>query len=52
MGQILKNRIETKREFGIFYKKGIKVLLEITSGNIKKERLKLKELIKNNRWAI
>ena len=51
MGQILRNHIKTKREFGIFYKKGIGVLLEITSGNIKKERLNLKELVKSNRQA-
>ena len=33
----------------MFYKKGIGVLLKITSGNIKKEGLKLKELTKGNR---
>ena len=49
MGWILKNYIKTKREFGIFYKKGIKVLLEIISSNIKKERLNPKELVKGNR---
>ena len=49
MGQILRNHIGTRREFGIFYKKGMGVLLEITLGNIKKERLKLKELVKGNR---
>ena len=27
------------------------VLLKITSGNIKKEGLKLKELAKSNKWA-
>ena len=48
MGRILGNHIGTKREFKIFYKKGIGVLLEITSGNIKKEKLKLKELVKGN----
>ena len=51
MGWILKNYIGTKREFKTFYKKGIGVLLEITSGNIKKKRLKLKELVKNNKQA-
>ena len=49
MGRILKNHIKTRREFKIFYKKGIGVLLEITSGNIKKEKLNLKELVKSNR---
>ena len=44
-----KNYIRTKREFKIFYKKGIEVLLEIILGNIKKERLKLKELIKGDK---
>ena len=51
MGWILKNYIKTKREFGIFYKKGIKVLLEIILGNIKKEKLNLKESVKGNKWA-
>ena len=49
MGRILRNYIRTKREFGIFYKKGTGVLLEIILGNIKKERLNLKELVKGNR---
>ena len=49
MGQILRNHIKTRREFRIFYRKGIGVLLEITSGNIKKERLNLKELVKGNK---
>ena len=49
MGRILKNHIETRREFRTFYGKGIEVLLEITSGNIKKERLNLKILVKGNR---
>ena len=49
MGWILGNHIKTKREFGTFYRKGIRVLLEITSGNIKKEKLNLKELVKGNR---
>ena len=49
MGRILGNHIGTKREFKIFYKKGIGVLLEITSGNIKKKRLKVKGLVKGNK---
>ena len=48
MGWILRNHIKTKREFRIFYKKNIGVLLEITSGNIKKEKLNLKELVKSD----
>ena len=42
MGRILRNHIGTRREFGIFYRKGIGVLLKITSGNIKKKRVKNK----------
>ena len=49
MGWILRNHIKTKREFKIFYKKSIGVLLEIILGNIKKEKLNLKELVKDNR---
>ena len=49
MGWILKNHIKTRREFKTFYKKSIGVLLEIISGNIKKERLNLKELVKSNK---
>ena len=49
MGWILGNYIGTKREFKIFYRKDIGVLLKITSGNIKKEKLKLKESVKGNR---
>ena len=49
MGRILRNYIKTKREFGIFYRKGIRVLSEITSGNIKKEKLKPKELVKGDK---
>ena len=48
MGRILKNHIKTRREFKIFYKKDIGVLLEITLGNIKKEGLKTKKLVKGN----
>ena len=51
MGRILRNYIKTRREFGIFYKKSIEVLLKITSGNIKKKELKTKELVKGNGWA-
>ena len=49
MGRILENHIGTKREFKIFYKKSIGVLLKITSGNIKKEKLNPKKLVKGNR---
>ena len=49
MEWILRNHIRTRREFKIFYKKGIGVLLEIISGNIKKEKLNLKELVKGNK---
>ena len=49
MGRILKNHIKTKREFRIFYKKGIGVLLNIISGNIKKKKLNPKELVKGDR---
>ena len=49
MEWILRNYIGTKREFRIFYRKNIGVLLKITSGNIKKEKLKIKELVKSDR---
>ena len=49
MGRILRNHIKIRREFETFYKKGIGVLSEITSGNIKKEKLNLKELVKGNK---
>ena len=49
MGWILRNHIGTRREFKIFYRKGIGVLLKITSGNIKKEKLKTKELVEGDR---
>ena len=49
MGRILRNHIGTRREFKTFYKKGIGVLSKITSGNIKKEKLKLKELVKGDK---
>ena len=51
MGWILKNYIKTRREFKIFYKKDIGVLSKITSGNIKKEKLNLKEPVKGNKWV-
>ena len=49
MGWILRNHIGTKKEFKIFYRKNIGVLLEIILNNIKKERSKLKELVKSNK---
>ena len=42
----------TRREFKIFYRKSIDVLSEITSGNIEKEMLKLKESAKGNKWGL
>ena len=42
MGWVLKNYIRTKREPKIFYRKGIGILLKITSGNIKKKKVKVK----------
>ena len=48
MKWVLKNYIKTKRKFKIFYKKSKGVLLKIILGNIKKEKLKLKELVKDN----
>ena len=50
--QLLRNHIKTKREFKTFYKKDIGVLLEITSGNIKKKKLNLKESVKGNKQTI
>ena len=49
MGRILRNHIKTRREFRTFYRKNIGVLLKITSGNIKKKKLNLKELVKGNK---
>ena len=49
MGRILRNYMGTRREFKTFYRKGIGVLLKITSGNIKKKGLKTKELVKGNK---
>ena len=48
MEWVLKNYIRIKREFKIFYKKGIGVLLKIILNNIKKKKLNLKELAKGN----
>ena len=48
MEWVLKNYIKTKREFKIFYGKGIRVLSEIILNNIEKKRLNLKELAKSN----
>ena len=51
MERILGNYIGTKREFKTFYRKNIGVLLEIISGNIKKEKLKLKKSVKGDWWT-
>ena len=48
MGWILRNHIGTRREFKTFYRKSIGVLSKITSGNIKKEGLKIKKLVKSD----
>ena len=45
----IKNYIGARKEFKTFYRKNIGVLLEIISGNIKKEKLNLKESVKSNR---
>ena len=44
--------MKTKREFKIFYKKSIGILSEIISGNIKKEKLKLKKSMKGNKQRL
>ena len=49
MRWILRNHIKTRREFKIFYRKDIGVLLEIISGNIKKEKLNQKESVKGDK---
>ena len=49
MGWILKNHIRTRKEFKIFYKKGIGVLLKSTLGNIKKKKLEAKKSAKSNK---
>ena len=41
--------METRKYFEIFYKKNTGILLKNTSGNIKKEELKIKRLVKGNR---
>ena len=51
MERILRNYIKTRREFKIFYRKDIGVLLKIILSNIKKKGLKIKELVKGNGWA-
>ena len=51
MGWILGNHIKTRKKFGIFYRKSIGILLEIILGNIKKEKLNLKESVKGNKWT-
>ena len=48
MGWVLRDYIKTRRKFGIFYRKGKEILLKIILGNIKKEKLNLKELVKGN----
>ena len=52
MGRIWRNYIRAKREFRIFYRKGIGVLLEIILGNIEKKKLKLKKPDKGNKWGL
>ena len=49
MERIQRNYIGTRREFKTFYKKGTGILSEIISGNIEKEKLKLRELDKGNK---
>ena len=49
MRWILGNHIKTRREFKIFYRKSIGVLSEITLGNIEKEKLNPKELVKGDK---
>ena len=46
---IKNNNIKTRTEPKIFYRKSIGILLEITLGNIKKKRSKLKELNKGDK---
>ena len=45
---MLRNHIKIKGEFRTFYRKSKKVLPEITSGNIKKEKSNSKELAKGD----
>ena len=49
MRWILRNHIRTRKEFKTFYRKNIGVLLEIILGNIKKEKLNPKELVKGDK---
>ena len=51
MGRILRNHIRTRREFKAFYKKSTGISLKITLGNIKKEGLKIKELVEGDKQA-
>ena len=51
MEWILRNHLKTKKEFKTFYKKSTGVLSKITSGNIEKKELKIKELVKGDGWA-
>ena len=44
-----KNHMGTRGEFKILYKKGTGILLEIISGNIKKEKLKVKGSAKGDK---
>ena len=48
MKWIPRDHIGTRREFKIFYRKGKEVLLKIILGNVKKEKLNLKELAKGD----
>ena len=52
MGRIWRNYIKAKREFKIFYRKSTGILSEIILGNIEKEKLKLKEPNKGNKWEL
>ena len=49
MGKIQRNYIGIRGELKIFYKKGTGILSEITSGNIEKEKSKLKKPDKSNK---
>ena len=42
----------TRREFKTFYRKGINILSEITSGNIEKEKSKAKGLAKGDKRGL
>ena len=45
----IKNYIGTKKEFRIFYRKGIRVLLKNILSNIKKKGSKVNGLVKSNK---